>query len=118
ASPSARSGGASAVNNNVARAAGLIAVAVLPSLAGITGDSYLHPGQFSAGFHDAVLVAAGACVVGSLVAVMTIRNPAHVPEQPSRQPEWQCALDAPLIGGAPPPAVSGGVAQRHGSEGR
>jgi EmrB/QacA subfamily drug resistance transporter len=74
AAPSEHSGIASAVNNDVARAAGLIAVAVLPSLAGITGHSYLHPSVFSAGFHRAVLVAAAACVAGGLLAVVTIRK--------------------------------------------
>ena len=37
AAPADHAGVASAVNNDVARAAGLIAVAVLPALAGITG---------------------------------------------------------------------------------
>jgi EmrB/QacA subfamily drug resistance transporter len=74
AAPSERSGIASAINNDVARAGGLIAVAVLPSVAGITGDSYLHPSVFSSGFHRAVLVAAVACAAGALTAVLTIRN--------------------------------------------
>jgi predicted MFS family arabinose efflux permease len=74
AAPSEHAGIASAVNNDVARAAGLIAVAVLPSLAGIGGHSYLHPAVFSSGFHRAVLVAAGACGVGAVIAVLTIRN--------------------------------------------
>jgi EmrB/QacA subfamily drug resistance transporter len=74
AAPSEHAGIASAINNDVARAAGLIAVAVLPSLAGIGGHSYLHPAVFSSGFHRAVLIAAGACAVGALVAVLTIRN--------------------------------------------
>ena len=43
AAPADHAGIASAVNNDVARAAGLIAVAMLPALAGITGESYLHP---------------------------------------------------------------------------
>ena len=43
AAPAEHSGIASAVNNDVARAAGLIAVAVLPVAAGLTGDVYLHP---------------------------------------------------------------------------
>ena len=43
AAPAEHSGIASAVNNDVARTASLIAVAVLPPLAGITGDVYLHP---------------------------------------------------------------------------
>ena len=43
AAPAEHSGIASAVNNDVARTASLIAVAVLPALAGITGDAYLHP---------------------------------------------------------------------------
>ena len=34
---------ASAVDNDVARFGGLLAVAILPALAGITGPAYLHP---------------------------------------------------------------------------
>ena len=40
--PGEHAGLASAVNNDVARVGGLIAVAVLPAIAGITGSSYLH----------------------------------------------------------------------------
>src|SRR5439155_26864939 len=68
-------GMASAVNNDVARAAGLIAVAVLPAAAGITGAAYLHPDLFSAGFHTASLIAGGLCVLGGLLAALIIRNP-------------------------------------------
>ena len=99
AAPSEHSGVASAVNNDVARAAALIAVAVLPSLSGITGHSYLHPVVFSAGFHRAVLVAGAACVVGSVLAVLTIRNTVRPPRQPHRGPNWQCGLDTPVPGG-------------------
>ena len=98
AAPSEHSGIASAVNNDVARVGSLVAVAVLPSLAGITGKSYLHPAQFSAGFHTAVLISAAACGVGSLIAVLTIRNPAPLPKaEPSV--EWQCGLEGPALCG-------------------
>jgi EmrB/QacA subfamily drug resistance transporter len=101
AAPTEHSGVASAVNNDVARVGSLVAVAVLPSLAGITGKSYLHPAQFSAGFHNAVLIAAAACVAGSLIAVLTIRNPVRAPkrEAPKRQMavEWQCGLEGPAL---------------------
>lgn len=72
--PTEHAGIASAINNDVARAAGLIFVAVLPSLSGITGHSYLHPAVFSSGFHRAVLAAGAACAIGALIAVLTIRN--------------------------------------------
>jgi EmrB/QacA subfamily drug resistance transporter len=75
--PAKHAGMASAVNNDVARGASLIAVAVLPAAGGITGDAYLHADQFSAGFHRASLIAAALCVIGGLIAAFTIRNPAR-----------------------------------------
>src|SRR5262245_16553442 len=59
--PPEHSGIASAVNNDVARFGGLIAVAVLPALAGITGTSYLHPDALAAGFRTAALISGAVC---------------------------------------------------------
>ena len=81
-------------------------MAVLPTIAGLTGDSYLHPAVFSAGFHVAVLIAAGACVVGALIAILTIRNPGHGAAEPPRE-GWQCALDAPPLFGENDDASAG-----------
>jgi hypothetical protein len=96
---------ASAVNNDVARVGSLIAVAVLPSLAGITGADYLRPGDLSAGFHKAILVATSLCVAGGALAAAGIRNPRRDPDlepAPARGPQaascFHCALDAsPLV---------------------
>ena len=99
AAPTAHSGVASAVNNDVARVAALITVAVLPSIVGLTGESYLHPDVFSSGFHEAVLISAVACVIGALIAVLTIRNPAKAPTEAPPE-RFQCALDAPMLGEA------------------
>ena len=92
--PAEHAGMASAVNNDVARAASLIAVAVLPAAAGLTGASYLHPVKFSAGFHTASLIAAGLCVVGGAVAAAFIRNPRKAAAAQGQCPV-SCGLDAP-----------------------
>ncbi|MEU6259507.1 MFS transporter [Streptomyces sp. NPDC047043] len=69
----ARAGLASGINNAAARAAGLIAVAALPLLAGMGPEAYRSPTAFDDAFHRAMLICAGALVVGSAVAFATVR---------------------------------------------
>ena len=74
AAPERQVGVASAVNNDIARTAALLAVAVLPGLAGITETSYSNPQLLSTGFHHAVLIAAGLCALGGMLAWLLIRD--------------------------------------------
>ena len=107
--PARHAGMASAVNNDVARAAGLIAVAVLPALAGITGTAYLDPAKFSAGFHTASLISAGLCVLGGVLAALTIRNPRPTAAPPAARQIPHCGIDAPpaRCASSPVPATGG-----------
>jgi EmrB/QacA subfamily drug resistance transporter len=88
---------ASAVNNAVARAAGLVAVAVLPPLAGLTGAAYLDPQVFSAGFHRAALIAAGLTALGGVLGWLTLGE--HVPSAHEHTDEYCCAINAPPLRG-------------------
>jgi EmrB/QacA subfamily drug resistance transporter len=72
AAPVHQVGVASAVNNEVARAAGLLAVAVLPGLAGISQHVYDDPALLTAGFHHAVFIAAGLCASGGVLSAFLI----------------------------------------------
>ena len=66
----------SAVNNAVARIGSLLAIAVVPAAAGIAvGGSGVDLDQ---GFDQAMYIAAGLCVMGGLVAWLTIRTAAPV----------------------------------------
>jgi EmrB/QacA subfamily drug resistance transporter len=97
AAPAEQAGVASAVNNDVARAAQLIAVAVLPALAGITGQSYLHPAALAHGFKTAAIIAAVFCAAGGVLAAFTIRNPTRAKCVQSTPQGSYCALEAPPL---------------------
>jgi EmrB/QacA subfamily drug resistance transporter len=96
--PAERSGLASAVNNTVARTGSLLAVALLPAVAGITGDSYLHPSVFETGFQHAAIIAAIICAAGGVLAAATIRNgQSQGTRRRSKDEPLHCAVDAPPL---------------------
>jgi EmrB/QacA subfamily drug resistance transporter len=99
--PAERTGLASAVNNTVARTGSLLAVALLPAIAGVTGDSYLHPSVFEGGFQRAAIIAAVVCAGAGVLAAATIRNP-RVPPAAKPQPDTAFPM---TIDAAPLPAT-------------
>ncbi len=65
---------ASGINNAVARLAGLIATAALPLAAGIGGSAKIEGAAFAAGYARAMLISAGLCAAGAVVAFITVRS--------------------------------------------
>jgi hypothetical protein len=82
----------------VARFGGLLAVAILPALAGITGSAYLDPDALAAGFRTAVLISGALCAAGGLLAAVTITNAAREHRDVAiSEPCLHCGLDAPPL---------------------
>ncbi|MGH3681111.1 MAG: DHA2 family efflux MFS transporter permease subunit [Natronosporangium sp.] len=82
--PDSRAGVASAVNNGVARAAGLVVVAALPLLAGLPSDAARNPAALDSGFDAAMLICAGLYLLGGLVVWFGVprRRPAAAAPEP------------------------------------
>jgi hypothetical protein len=109
--PAQHAGIASAVNNDLSRFGGLLAVAILPALAGITGQAYLHPDALAAGFRIAVFISGGLCAAGGLLAAVTITNPPAASVALGHC--LHCALEAPPLTTGPA-SYSGLLRRRRG----
>ena len=75
AAPDEHAGVASGVNNAVARAGSLLAVAALPIAVGLQGGEYADPAVFDSSFHQAMLACAALLGAGGVLSWFTIRRP-------------------------------------------
>jgi len=97
AAPREHAGAASGVNNAVARTAGLLAVALLPPIAGLTGDVYRDPVAFATGFQMAVWIGTGLLVAGGLLSAVGISNRTEGAERQETAHCYSCPVEGPHL---------------------
>ncbi len=101
AAPDERAGIASGVNNAVARAGSLLAVAALPVAVGLGGDQYADPVAFDDAYGKAMLACAVLLAVGGVISWLTITHGPVAPEPdepPRRRPPSSHQVECPTRG--------------------
>src|SRR3989440_1372541 len=97
AAPDALTGGASGVSNAVARAAGLLAVATLPFVVGLTGRQYADPRALNLAYHRSLWYSAGLYLLAALLTVVLVAagRPGRAPRRPAPLPTPRCPRPRP-----------------------
>jgi EmrB/QacA subfamily drug resistance transporter len=102
AAPDHNAGVASGVNNAIARAGTLLAIAVLPAVAGLSGAAYTDPVALTAGWRAALLVCAALAAAGGLVALAihngvlgAVSPEPHARDGPKPGECLSCGVDGP-----------------------
>lgn len=92
-------GVASGINNAVARAGSLLAVAAIPPAVGLGGAAYRSADTFATGFTLAMVVSAAMMVAGAVLALVMVRDPGvrSCPDADLPQARSHCAVSAPPL---------------------
>jgi len=85
AAPDRHAGVASGINNAVARAGSLLAVAAFPALVGLSGTDYQDPARLTDGFQTGLLLCAGLLTAGGIVSWVGLRPPTAPAALPAGQ---------------------------------
>ncbi len=115
AAPVHLAGAASGINNATARSAGLLAIAVVPAVAGLSGAGLTDPAAFDRGFGMAMMIGVVLLVAGALVSWFGIGLVGSTPttDGPGVVPVHRashCGVSAPCLHPDPAPAERRGRA--------